>query len=346
MSAAHSKRGGSGGRSAPGLNWGSLERAARVVAGTGTRTDGAALLRLRSDIVALLDDACAEVERESGLPTTPRAELLVVDRHGWIGGNLRTLQRLLGDAPLAGAEARVIAWEGGAFLGMVARVVLAQFDPFRDQLIVVYPNLGEMARGSGLRYLMFHEVAHLAQFRAAPWIPERIVELAREVLSVQTPGLTRDTLAKIPERLPQIIKWARDVVEGRPVTMPLLDLLPAAQREAVNTLQALVTLLEGHATLITDLISQRTLPDFPELQARLEQRKRRPPLMRLVEAVSGLEMKRQQYVVGRSFCEAVWKHGGAAALDAAWRGPEWIPTIDELRAPEAWLDRVGAPTDA
>ncbi len=294
----------------------------------------------------MLDDACAEVERESGLTTTPRAELLVVDRRGWIGGNLRTLQRLFGDVVVAGAEARVVAWEGGAFVGLVARVVLAQFDPFRDQLIVVYPNLGEMARGSGLRYLIFHEVTHLAQFRAAPWIPDRIVALGQEVLTVQQSGLTKATLAKLPERLPQIIRWARDVLEGRPTTMPLLELLPEAQREAVSQLQALVTLLEGHATLITELISQRVLPDYEALQARLEQRKRRPALIRLLEAVSGLEMKRQQYVVGRTFCEAVWNHGGADALAAAWRGPEWVPTMEELRVPERWLTRVSAPTDA
>ena len=346
MSNAHSKRWGSGGRSAPGLDWASLERAARVVAGSGTRADGATLLRLRSDIVAMLDEACAEVERESGLSTSPRAELLVVDRHGWIGGNLRTLQRLFGDVGVAGTEARVLAWEGGAFVGLVARVVLAQFDPFRDQLIVVYPNLGDMARGSGLRYLIFHEVTHQAQFRAAPWIPDRIVALGREVLTMQQSGLTREALAKIPEKLPEIVRWARNVLEGRSETMPLLQLLPEAQRDAVFQLQSLVTLLEGHATLITELISQRVLPDYQALQARIEQRKRRPPLMRLVEAISGLEMKRQQYIIGRTFCEAVWNYGGANALAAAWRGPEWVPTMDELRSPDQWLQRVGAPTDA
>jgi len=291
----------------------------------------------------MLDDACAEVERESGMPTTPRAELLVVDRHGWIGGNLRSLERLFGDVDVGGAEAKVLAWEGGAFVGLVARVVLAQFDPFRDQLIVVYPNLGDMARGSGLRWLIFHEVTHLAQFRAAPWIPDRIVELGREVLSLQQEsGWAKDALAKLPERLPEIIRRMRNSFEGKGQTTPLLDLLPEAQRESVLKLHALVTLLEGHATLITELIGRRVLPDYEALAARIEQRKRRPAIVRLLETVSGLEMKRQQYVLGRGFCEAVWKRGGPEALSAAWRGPEWTPTLDELQSPELWLDRVSA----
>lgn len=276
------------------------------------------------------------------MPTTPRAELLVVDRHGWIGGNIRSLQPLFGELEIGGAEAKVLAWEGGAFVGLVARVVLAQFDPFRDQLIVVYPNLGDMARGSGLRWLMFHEVTHLAQFRAAPWIPDRIVELGREVLALQQTNWAKEALAKLPERLPQIVRRARDAYEGREQTSPLLDLLPEGQREAVLKLHALVTLLEGHATLITELIGKRVLPDYEALSARLEQRKRRPALVRILEAVVGIEMKRQQYVLGRGFCEAVWKRGGAEALAAAWLGPDWVPDSEELRSPELWLDRVSA----
>lgn len=290
----------------------------------------------------MLDDACAEVEKESRLPTAPRAELLVVDRHAWIGGNLRTLQRLFGDIDVKGAEAKLLAWEGGGFVGLVARMVLAQFDPFRDQLIVVYPNLGEMARGSGLRWLIFHEVTHLAQFRAAPWIPDRIVETGRELLTLQQPGWAKEAFAKLPERLPDIVRWARGALEGRDEPTPVLDLLPEAQREAVFKLHALVTLLEGHATYITDLIGRRVLPDYDALQARIEQRKKRPPALKLLEAVSGIGMKRQQYVLGRGFCEEVWKQGGPDALAVAWRGPEWVPTLDELRAPEEWLQRVGA----
>ncbi len=290
----------------------------------------------------MLDDACNEVERESGLPTTPRAELLVVDRHGWIGGNLRSLERLFGDVEVGGAEAKILAWEGGAFVGLVARIVLAQFDPFRDQLIVVYPNLGDMSRGSGLRWLMFHEVTHLAQFRAAPWIPDRIVELGRDVLSMPQDGWAKDALSKLPERLIEIVRGARRAVENDGQTMPLLDLLPEAQKESVLKLHALVTLLEGHATLITELIGKQVLPDYEALAARIEQRKRRPAIIKLLESIAGLEMKRQQYVLGRGFCAAVWKHGGPRALEAAWRGPEWVPTLDELRAPDLWLDRVGA----
>jgi coenzyme F420 biosynthesis associated uncharacterized protein len=280
------------------------------------------------------------------MSTTPRAELLVVDRPGWIGGNIRTLELLFGDLDVSGAEAKVLAWEGGAFVGLLARAVLAQFDPFRDQLIVVYPNLGEMAQGDGLRWLMFHEVTHLAQFRVAPWIPEHITSAGRELLSTQQTGWTREVVANLRGKLPEILRWAKDALDGRAQGTPLFDLLPDAQRETVSRLHALVTLLEGHATHVTELIAQRVLPNYEILRKRIETRRRRPPLIRLLEAVAGLEMKRQQYVIGRGFCEAIWERGGPDALAIAWTGPEWVPTLDELRQPEQWLERVTSTSPA
>jgi uncharacterized protein (DUF2342 family) len=32
---------------------------------------------------------------------------------------------------------------------------------------------------------------------------------------------------------------------------------------------------------------------------------------------------------------------GFGALDAAWHGAESLPTLDELRTPARWLERVG-----
>jgi len=329
------------------IDWSALEQAAKVVAGPGPRTDGSRLIELRDQIVGIVDEASAEVEREAQLAPAPKAELLVVDRYGWIGGNVRTLARMLGDIELKGSESKLVAWEGGAFVGLLARMVLGQYDPFRDQLLVVYPNLGEMSDAQGLRWLLFHEVTHVAQFRAAPWITDVIVDASKQALSVQQhPNWARDTMRQLPEKLPEIIRWARAALEGKAASTPLLDLLPDEQREAIQGVHALVTVLEGHATLVTDLIAKRVLPNHAEIDRRLQQRRKRPPLMRLFEAIAGIEMKRQQYVIGRAFCEAVWNAGGAEALAPFWRGPEWVPTTDELREPDRWLARVGLQTPA
>jgi coenzyme F420 biosynthesis associated uncharacterized protein len=328
------------------IDWSSLEQAARVVAGPGSRIDGSRLIDLRTEIVAIVGEATDEVARESGLSALPTAELLVVDRHGWIGGNVRTMSTLLRDLDVKGAESKLIAWEGGAFIGLLARMVLGQYDPFSDQLLVVYPNLGELSDRDGLRWLLFHEVTHVAQFRTAPWITDRIVEATTQALSINQPGFARDLVRQLPERLPELLRWARDALEGKATSTPLFELLPDEQREAIMSVHALVTLLEGHATHVTELIAKRVLPTHEEINKRIAARRRRPPLMRFLEALAGIDMKRQQYVIGKGFCETVWERGGAEALAPAWRGPEWAPTRDELREPDRWLARVALQTPA
>jgi uncharacterized protein (DUF2342 family) len=54
----------------------------------------------------------------------------------------------------------------------------------------------------------------------------------------------------------------------------------------------------------------------------------------------GLEAKLKQYEMGERFIEAVEAEGGTALLDNAWRGPEWLPTLGEIRQPDAWMTRV------
>jgi uncharacterized protein (DUF2342 family) len=74
----------------------------------------------------------------------------------------------------------------------------------------------------------------------------------------------------------------------------------------------------------------------------LEQRRNARGATALLHRLMGLEMKMRQYEVGEAFVQGVTDLAGFRALDAAWRAPEHLPTLDELQAPERWLQRVGA----
>ena len=52
-------------------------------------------------------------------------------------------------------------------------------------------------------------------------------------------------------------------------------------------------------------------------------------------------MKLRQYEIGEQFITHLEETVGIEALDAAWRGPDSLPTLPELEAPERWLERVG-----
>ena len=59
--------------------------------------------------------------------------------------------------------------------------------------------------------------------------------------------------------------------------------------------------------------------------------------MRLV----GLEMKMRQYDEGAKFIAGVERHAGWSALDQAWQSPDHLPSLEEIKNPVLWLERMG-----
>ncbi|MEX1277915.1 MAG: zinc-dependent metalloprotease, partial [Chloroflexota bacterium] len=79
------------------------------------------------------------------------------------------------------------------------------------------------------------------------------------------------------------------------------------------------------------------------LHERFEGRhRRRGPLEQVVLRLTGLDLKLEQYAEGERFVAAVVARGGQAAFARVWRGPEWLPSLAEIRAPERWLARADA----
>ena len=44
----------------------------------------------------------------------------------------------------------------------------------------------------------------------------------------------------------------------------------------------------------------------------------------------------RQYEQGKRFCDAVVAEHGIEGLNRVWEGPEALPTLSELKRPEAW----------
>ena len=58
------------------------------------------------------------------------------------------------------------------------------------------------------------------------------------------------------------------------------------------------------------------------------------------ERIATLEAKLKQYEQGEAFIERIEREGGTELLDVAWVDPANLPTIAEIRDPEAWIARV------
>ncbi|HEX5365550.1 MAG TPA: zinc-dependent metalloprotease [Acidimicrobiales bacterium] len=348
------------------VDWGLAERVAVRVAGHEPLAASYHYAGLAVDFAELTAQAEDLVERATGLRSTAgAARARVVDRDEWIGANLASFQRLLRPLTdrlaaqvdgrhrpaLAGAASRKAAGvELGALLGWMATRVLGQYDLLvvedaaEDDQDVVYflgPNVLALERRYGFPprefrlWLALHEVTHRAQFTGVPWLRPHFLSLVNRTLSAVDPDPRRfvDAVARVVDELRQ---GHNPLDDGGLAAL----VAGADQRDLLGRIGGMMSLLEGHGDVTMDRAGEGHVPSAPRFSRALRQRRRAGGMAKAVQKAIGIEAKMNQYAQGESFITYVERHGGPGALEAAWRGPEWLPTMAEIRAPQEWLDRV------
>jgi putative hydrolase len=111
------------------------------------------------------------------------------------------------------------------------------------------------------------------------------------------------------------------------------------QRGIIDQIQALMSLLEGHGHVIMDRIGARMLVSQRRMSATLK-RRRQDPRTAAFFRLTGLEMKLKQYALGETFVLTVERQAGFETVDLAWTSPAHLPTLDEIKEPRRWLERV------
>lgn len=360
------------------VDWGVAERAAARVAGREPLAASYHYDRLAVDFAEATAEAEALVEAATGLRSAHGpARARVVDRAGWIEANVASFQRLLrpvtdkladrsddrtGVRAIPSVVARRTAGaEVGLLLGWVATRVLGQYDLLviededpEDQDVVYYvgPNVLALEKRFAFPpaefrlWLALHEVTHRAQFTGIPWLREHFLSLVHRSLDAVEPDPQR--FIEAASRAADQVRAGRSPFEDGGVATLLAG---PEQRDLFDRIGGLMSLLEGHGDVTMNRAGADRVPSAARFAQALRQRRREAGGVALMaQRVLGLEAKLKQYRQGEAFIEHVEAEGGPAALDAAWRGPEWLPTLAEIRAPQDWLDRVrlseeaGSPT--
>jgi len=102
-----------------------------------------------------------------------------------------------------------------------------------------------------------------------------------------------------------------------------------------------MSLVEGHAEYVMDGVGPDVVPSVRTLRKRFAQRRKgRGPIDRVMRRLLGLEQKMKQYADGRVFVGGVIDRAGMAGFNQVWAKPENLPLIEELTAPERWVERV------
>ncbi len=247
--------------------------------------------------------------------------------------------------------------ELGMLLGWMSRRVLGQYDLLvtddpgdlldtvtapADIVYVVGPNLVALEERFGFPpdefrlWVALHECTHRAQFTGVPWMREYFLSLVQEAMSMADvePG---ELLGSMRRAVQNRSQHREQMQEGGMLAV----LATPEQRQAMQRIGGLMSLLEGHGDVTMDHAGADLIPNAQRFSRVLrERRKQANPLARFVQRMTGLEAKLNQYAAGERFIAAVEAAGGPRVIDRCWEGPENLPTMDEIKAPARWLERM------
>lgn len=320
-----------------------------------------------SEVEAACGEAIAIAGGYAGLGAVddpPVPEL--IDRRAWADNALRMLaeaarpieeQIAAGIAlpgPL-GAVARRLpgaaaAAEAGVAVGYVARKVLGQYDlalfgPARPaRLLFVAENMENARRDLDadpalfLRWVALHEATHVIQLERVDWLADHVRGLAAQLIEAAAQGLDASSLRKLAR---QVASEPRQFVRGLLRGELARLLADAPQRAVLDSLQATMSVIEGHAEHVMDSAAPELGPELPRLRRRLEERRlSRSGIGDAIGRLLGMDLKARQYRVGKAFCDSIVTSGGIEALSLVWRSPGDLPDLAELESPRLWMARV------
>ena len=328
----------------------------------------AAVAELRAHAV----EAQRHVRAYTGLEVpADGATVAVIDRPGWIRANAagfrtvldpmveRLQQRRLAagksesGSPVGDAiGSKLTGVQSGGLLAFLSSKVLGQYElfsptdgvasPAPGRLLLVAPNIVTVERELGVDpagfrlWVCLHEETHRVQFGAAPWLREHIVgELTSYI------DATDVDPAAVLRRLKGLGAAAFDAVRGAEGLSLVEAVQSPQQREVLDRVTAVMSLLEGHADVVMDGVGPGVVPEVEEIRRRFARRRASasgPEL--LLRRLLGLDAKMRQYRDGAVFVRGVLDRSDMRTLNRVWESPETLPTPQEIADPGAWVARV------
>ncbi|WP_240044603.1 zinc-dependent metalloprotease [Nocardioides albidus] len=281
------------------------------------------------------------------------APILVVDRPGWVQANAEgfavatrpMIEKLVASKQPKGlglkVGAKVTGAEVGGLLGFLAGKVLGQFDPFHEphgRLLLVAPNIVHVERELEVDphdfrlWVCLHEETHRVQFTAVPWMREHLFSEIRAISDTVEPA---SFLEGGLERITEAIKAGRNGAS-------IVEMFSTPeQREVIDRVTGMMSLLEGHADVVMDDVGPTVIPSVAQIRKKFTKRRQGVgTLDRILRRLLGLEAKMAQYRDGAHFVRSVVDKVGMEEFNAVWAGPENLPSKAELSDPDGWVRRV------
>ncbi|AXT83835.1 coenzyme F420 biosynthesis-associated protein [Aeromicrobium sp. A1-2] len=294
--------------------------------------------------------------------TSATAPVLVIDRPRWIEANLDTFRLVMDPVAAKLAESnkmptgmartvgeKISGAELGALMSFMSSKVLGQFDPFwsgpdgeAGRLLLVAPNIVQAERQLDVDphdfrlWVCLHEETHRVQFTAVDWMRGHLRSLLDEF--VDATDLDASALSSlVTEGLGEAIRIVRGDSEASLAELFQND----KQREIVDRMTGIMSLLEGHADVVMDGVGPEVIPTVADIRRKFTQRRKSAGGLDLVlRRLLGLDAKMRQYRDGAVFVREVNEVVGLSGFNAVWAEPANLPTATEILDPASWVSRV------
>ena len=235
----------------------------------------------------------------------------------------------------------------GTVLGTLAQQVLGQYDiavprpEGSGALLFVVPNIARFEEEWSLdptdfrTWIAIHEVTHRFEF-ARPWA----LTLFRELIDDFTSTLTLD-VGELQQRLasldPSNPEGMQEMLAGEDSMFGAV--MDDEQRLKLRRVQAFMTAAEGYGDHVMHALGAQMLPSYARIDEAMRRYRETEQVDPVFERLLGIEVKREQYRLGRAFCDTVVELTDEATLARMWDSAEALPSMPELEEPRLWLAR-------
>ena len=151
----------------------------------------------------------------------------------------------------------------------------------------------------------------------------------------------RDGEQPLAERLRSGLSALAEAVRDPESRASVLDVIQTPrQREVLDRLTAVMTLLEGHAEYVMDGVGPEVIPSVAESAQVQPAPRGNNPVEKTIRRLLGVELKLRQYAEGRRFVRAVVDRVGMAGFNKVYDSVDTLPRLAEITDPDAWVARV------
>jgi putative hydrolase len=236
----------------------------------------------------------------------------------------------------------------GTMIGQLAGTAVGRYDlpiPREDDgaLFFVEQNITTIAGEYGLeteelrRWLGLQHTSRHIVATAVPWFSRYLRSLLNELVDT-----IEIDMGDIERRIGELQAQGPEALQSE---MGAADLLPIVdterRRRANDRLLAFVALWEGYARHAAEEVGATIVKHGARISESMTRRSLDPNEGETMMAgVLGLSLDRALPASGQTFCAAIVSLKGLHALNRVWEAPDNLPTLEEIRDPFAWMDRV------